>query len=129
MEGDRGPPMKPLLHSVDETEAALFIILFLIVRLGVLLQIAVVFRWMVVVFLGDARHRLVLYLYVRVNVGRDGIRAGSLRLALLIEATIAAGAIAVGGQRLGGAVSLLATRHVESIGLRQRSYKGIRGTK
>jgi hypothetical protein len=88
MEGDRGPPVKPFLHPVDETEATLFVVLILIVRLR-LLQIAVVFRWLVLILLTDPRHiYLVLSLYIRVNVGSVGIRAGSPRLALLIEAAV-----------------------------------------
>jgi hypothetical protein len=122
MEGDRSPPVKPFLHSVNES--TLFIVLILIVRLGVLLQIAVVFRWMVFVLLGDARHHLILSLYVRVNVGHVGIRAGSPRLALLIEAAVAVGAIAGGvGRRLRRAVLSLAARHAEPIGRCRRWYK------
>jgi hypothetical protein len=130
MEGDRGLPLKSFLHPVDKTEAARFVVLILIVRLRLLLQIAVVFRWLVFVLLGDARHsHIILCLYVRVNVGRVGIRAGSPRLAHFIEAAVAVGAIAVGaGQRLRRAVSSLATRHAESISCASDGIKEGAGT-
>jgi hypothetical protein len=108
--------VEPFFHSVNEAEAALFVVLVRIVGLGVVLQIEVVFWWMVVVLLGDAQHHLVLYLYVRIIFSRTSIRARPLRFALFIEAAIAVGAIAVGGQRLRRTVSSLATRHAESIG-------------
>jgi len=100
MGGDRGLPLKPFLHSVDETETTLFVVLVLVVRHRLLLQIAVLLRWLVFVLLGITRHiHLVLSFIVRVKVGRVSIRAGSPRLAL-IEAAVAVGAIAiVVGQR------------------------------
>jgi hypothetical protein len=111
---DRRPPVEPFLHSVDETEAALFVVLILIVRLGVLLQSAVIFWWTVFVLLGDARHiHLVLSLSTSVSTSVVSIRAGSPRLAPLIKAAVIVGAIAVGvGQILRRAVSSLAMRHV-----------------
>jgi hypothetical protein len=90
MDRDRCPPLKPLLHPVDDTEATLFVVLILIVRLRLLLQIPVVLRWLVLILLSNPRHiYLVLYLYIRVNVSSIGIRAGSPRLILLIEAAVA----------------------------------------
>jgi hypothetical protein len=82
--------VKSFLHPVDETKASLLVVLILIVRLRHLLQITIVFRWLVRIVLSNPRHiYLVLSLYIRVNAGSVDIRAGSPKFALRIEAAVA----------------------------------------
>lgn len=83
-------PVESFLYPVNKTEATLFVFLILIVRLRLLLQVTVVFRWLVLIPLSNPQHiYLVLALYIRINIGSISIRAGSPRLALFIEAAIA----------------------------------------